>query len=291
MRYRCIHRRRNLYPMRMMCKAMQVSPSGYYAWRVRPESRRRRYDRQLTQAIRLLHAESDGTYGSPRLHAELNDSGFPCGRAKVARLMASAGLKGCPKRRFRVTTKRGMAKAENLLEQDFTASTINERWASDITYLWTNQGWLYLAVVMDLYSRRIIGWSMSHRLSRHLAVNALTMALDQRRPGDELIHHSDRGVQYMSDDFQDLLKVTIGITCSMSGKGSCYDNAVVESFFASLKRERTKRRKYRTRDEARADVFDYIERFYNRKRRHGYVGNISPVHYENRTLGLNSGVH
>ncbi len=192
--------------MRMMCKAMQVSPSGYYAWRVRPESRRRRYDRQLTQAIRLLHAESDGTYGSPRLHAELNDSGFPCGRAKVARLMASAGLKGCPKRRFRVTTKRGMAKAENLLEQDFTASTINERWASDITYLWTNQGWLYLAVVMDLYSRRIIGWSMSHRLSRHLAVNALTMALDQRRPGDELIHHSDRGVQYMSDDFQELLK-------------------------------------------------------------------------------------
>lgn len=276
--------------MRMMCKAMQVSPSGYYAWRVRPESRRRRYDRQLTQAIRLLHAESDGTYGSPRLHAELNDSGFPCGRAKVARLMASAGLKGCPKRRFRVTTKRGMAKAENLLEQDFTASTINERWASDITYLWTNQGWLYLAVVMDLYSRRIIGWSMSHRLSRHLAVNALTMALDQRRPGDELIHHSDRGVQYMSDDFQELLR-TNGITCSMSGKGSCYDNAVVESFFASLKRERTKRRKYRTRDEARADVFDYIERFYNRKRRHGYVGNISPVHYENRTLGLNSGVH
>ena len=290
MRYGCIHRRRNQYPVRMMCRALRVSPSGYYAWRIRPESKRVGYDRELTRVIRRLHAESDGTYGSPRLHAELNDSGFPCGRAKVARLMASAGLKGCPKRRFRVTTKRGMAKASNLLDQDFSANTINERWASDITYLWTNQGWLYLAVVMDLYSRRIIGWSMSHRLSRHLAVNALTMALDQRRPGDELIHHSDRGVQYMSDDFQDLLKVN-GITCSMSGKGSCYDNAVVESFFASLKRERTKRRKYRTRDEARADVFDYIERFYNRKRRHGYVGNISPVHYENRTLGLNSGVH
>ena len=143
---------------------------------------------------------------------------------------------------------------------------------------------------MDLYSRRIIGWSMSRRLSRHLAVNALTMALDQRRPDDDLIHHSDRGVQYMSDDFQDLLK-TNGITCSMSGKGSCYDNAVVESFFASLKRERTRRTKYRTRDEARADVFDYIERFYNRKRRHGYVGNISPVLFEKRTLGLNSTVH
>ena len=290
MRYRCIHRRRNLYPTQMMCAALKVSTSGFYAWRTRPESRRRRYDRELTQAIRVLHAESDGTYGSPRLHAELNDTGFPCGRAKVARLMHIAGLKGCPKRRFRVTTKRGLAKASNLLDQDFSATTVNERWASDITYLWTNQGWLYLGVVMDLYSRRIIGWSMSRRLSRHLAVNPLQMALKQRRAGDDLIHHSDRGVQYMSDDFQDLLKRN-NITCSMSGKGSCYDNAVVESFFASLKRERTRRRKYSTRDEARADVFDYIERFYNRKRRHGYVGNICPVLYENRTVGLNSGVH
>jgi putative transposase len=274
----------------MMCQAMKVSTSGYYAWRTRPESRRRRYDRELTQAIRLLHAESGGTYGSPRMRVELNDSGFHCGRAKVARLMASAGLRGCPKRRFRVYTRRGGAPASNLLDQNFFAETVNERWASDITYLWTHQGWLYLAVVMDLYSRRIIGWSMSRRLSRHIAVNALSMALGQRRPGAHLIHHSDRGVQYLSDDFQALLKKH-GITCSMSDKGSCYDNAVVESFFASLKRERTRRKKYRTRDEARADVFDYIERFYNRKRRHGYVGNVSPVHYENRTLGLNSGVH
>ena len=269
---------------------MKVSTSGYYAWRTRPESRRRRYDRELMQAIRLLHAESGGTYGSPRMRVELNDSGFSCGRAKVARLMASAGLKGCPKRRFRVYTRRGGAPASNLLDQNFSAETVNERWASDITYLWTNQGWLYLAVVMDLYSRRIIGWSMSRRLSRHLAVNALSMALGQRRPGTDLIHHSDRGVQYLSDDFQALLK-KYDITCSMSDKGSCYDNAVVESFFASLKRERTRRNKYRTRNEARADVFDYIERFYNRKRRHGYVGNMSPVQYENRTLGLNSGVH
>ena len=290
MRYQCIHRRRNLYPTRMMCQALKVSTSGYYAWRTRPESRRKRDDRELTQAIRLLHAESDGTYGSPRMHAELNEAGFSCGRAKVARLMASAGLKGCPKRRFRVTTRRGGAPASNLLDQHFSAEAINERWASDITYLWTHQGWLYLAVVMDLYSRRIIGWSMSRRLSRHIAVNALKMALGQRRPGVDLIHHSDRGVQYLSDDFQDLLRKH-AITCSMSDKGSCYDNAVVESFFASLKRERTRRRKYRTRDEARTDVFDYIERFYNRKRRHGYVGNISPVRFEKRTLGLNSGVH
>jgi len=182
------------------------------------------------------------------------------------------------------------APASNLLDQNFTAATTNERWASDITFIWTGQGWLYLAVVMDLYSRRIIGWSMSRHIDRHIVVSALNMALGQRRPGEELIHHSDRGSQYLSDDFQALLKAN-GITCSMSGKGSCYDNAVVESFFASLKRERTKRRKYRTRDEARADVFDYIERFYNRERRHGYVGNISPAEFEERTIGLDETVH
>jgi len=282
-RYACIHRRRNLYRVRMMCDSLKVSPSGYYDWQARPESRRAGYDRQLTETIRRVHAESDGTYGSPRIHAELTAIGLPCGRPKVARLMRNAGLKGCPKRRFRVTTKSGMARASNLLEQDFSAATPNERWASDITYIWTGQGWLYLAVVMDLYSRRIIGWSMSRRINRHLVLNALNMALGQRRPGDDLIHHSDRGVQYLSDDFQALLKAN-GITCSMSDKGSCYDNAVVESFFASLKRERTKRRKYRTRDQARADVFDYIERFYNRKRRHGTIGNISPVQFEKRTM-------
>ena len=283
MRYSCIRRRRSLYPVRMMCDALKVSASGYYDWQARPESPRAKYDRQLTDTIRQVHTESDGTYGSPRVHAELNATEHPCGRPKVARLMHLAGLKGCPKRRFRVTTRSGVTRARNLLEQDFSAVTTNERWASDITYLWTGQGWLYLAVVMDLYSRRIIGWSMSRRINRHLVLDALNMALGQRRPGEDLIHHSDRGVQYLSDDFQALLKVN-GITCSMSDKGSCYDNAVVESFFASLKRERTKRRKYRTRNEARADVFDYIERFYNRKRRHGYVGNISPVQFENRTM-------
>ncbi len=283
MRYACIHRRRSLYPVRMMCDALKVSPSGYYDWQARPESPRARYNRQLTETIQQVHAESDGTYGSPRIHAELNATGHPCGRPKVARLMHLAGLKGCPKRRFRVTTKSGLTRARNLLEQDFSAATTNQRWASDITYLWTGQGWLYLAVVMDLYSRRIIGWSMSRRINRHLVLDALNMALGQRRPNEELIHHSDRGVQYLSDDFQELLRAN-GITCSMSDKGSCYDNAVVESFFASLKRERIKRRNYRTRDEARADVFDYIERFYNRKRRHGYVGNISPVQFEKRTM-------
>ena len=283
MRYDCIHRRRSHYPVRMMCRSLKVSPSGYYGWRIRPESGRVRYDRHLTRVIRLMHAESDGTYGSPRIHAELNETGLFCGRPKVARLMRIAGLKGCPKRRFRVTTKSGAARASNLLEQDFSAETANERWASDITFIYTGQGWLYLAVVMDLYSRRIIGWSMSRRINRHLVLNALIMALGQRRTSENLIHHSDRGSQYLSDDFQALLKLN-GITCSMSDKGSCYDNAVVESFFASLKRERVRRRKYRTRDDARADVFDYIERFYNRQRRHGTVGNISPVAFEERTM-------
>ena len=218
------------------------------------------------------------------MHVELKAEGFACGRAKVARLMWSVGLKGWPKRRFRVIRKRGVVPATNLLDQDFSATQANVRWASDTTFIWTGQGWLYLAVVMDLYSRRIVGWSMSRRNNRSLVVNAMTMALGQRQPAGNLIHHSDRGSQYLSDDFQLLLKRN-GITCSLSGKGSCYDNAAVESFFATLKRERVKRRKYRTRDEARADVFDYIERFYNRERRHGYVGNISPAQFEERTSG------
>jgi putative transposase len=282
-RYQCIDRRRTSYPVRLMCRSLRVSASGYYAWRVRAESARTVYDRELSRAIRRIHAESDGTYGSPRIHADLQAEGFSCGRVKVARLMRKAGLKGCPKRRFRVTSRGGHVTASNLLEQNFSAETTNRRWASDTTFIWTGQGWLYLAVVMDLYSRRIVGWSMSRRNSRHLVLNALSMALGQRHVEGELIHHSDRGAQYLSDDFQALLKKN-EISCSLSGAGSCYDNAAVESFFASLKRERVKRRKYRTRDQARTDVFDYIERFYNRQRRHSYVGNISPVEFEERTI-------
>ncbi len=281
MRYGCIDRRRKLYPVRLMCRLLRVSPSGYYAWRIRPESRRVREDREMLRAVRRIHAESDGTYGSSRVHAELKSEGLVCGRSRVARLMRQARLRGCPRRRFRVRSG-GPGKVEHLLRQDFSAVGANERWASDITYIWTSQGWLYLAVVMDLYSRRIVGWSMNRRNSRRLTVDALHMALGQRQPIGELIHHSDRGVQYLSDDYQALLRQH-GITCSLSGRGSCYDNAVVESFFATLKRERTRRRQYSTRDEARADVFDYIERYYNRQRRHSYLGHISPVDYENRT--------
>ena len=235
------------------------------------------------RSVRRVHAESDGTYGSPRIYAELKADGLVCARSRVARLMRQARLKGCPRRRFRVGSKGAVVRVPNLLNQDFSASGTNRCWASDITYIWTTQGWLYLAVVMDLYSRRIVGWSMNRRIGRQVAVDALDMALGQRQPVGELIHHSDRGPQYLSDDYQGLLN-RHGITCSMSDRGSCYDNAVVESFFATLKRERTRRRQYRTRDDARADVFDYIERYYNRERRHSYLGNISPVEYEDRTL-------
>jgi transposase InsO family protein len=237
-------------------------------------------------AIRRVHQDSKGVYGSPRVHAELVANGIRVGRHKVARLMRLARLRGCPRRRFRVTTQRDPSHpvAKNLLRQDFSTDAPNRRWASDITYISTHQGWLYLAVVMDLYSRRIVGWSMSRWMSRRIVLAALRMAIDARQPEGSLIHHSDRGGQYTSDDFRDAL-ARHGIECSMSSSGNCYDNAAVESFFGLLKRERVNRVRYRTRDQARADVFDYIEVFYNRKRRHGYLGNISPADFEERSGG------
>lgn len=288
MRYECIARRRNQYPVKLMCQLLKVSRSGFYAWQSRPESQRAQDDLTLLEAIRRIHAASGGVYGAPRIHAELIEEGYQCGRHRVARLMRQAGLCGCPRRRFKVTTQRdpSHAVADNLLEQDFSASRPNERWAADITYVSTQQGWLFLAIVMDLYSRRIVGWSMDRWNSRHLAINALNMAIEQRQPEGVLLHHSDRGAQYTSDDFRDEL-AKHGIECSMSARGNCYDNAVVESFFGLLKRERVNRTRYLTREEAEADIFDYIERFYNRKRSHGYLGYLSPVDYENRTLGLN----
>ncbi len=276
-----------------MCRVLGVSRQGYYHYRRNTEARLADPEHQeMLEWVKDIAIASNYTYGRRSMKKAMNVLGFPITRTMTENLMEEAEAQVRHKKKFKVTTNSNhkLPLFENLLEREFDVEQPNRVFASDITYVWTQEGWLYLAVVMDLYSRRIIGWSMSRRLSRHLAVNALTMALDQRHPGDDLIHHSDRGVQYMSDDFQEQLKVN-GIICSMSGKGSCYDNAAVESFFASLKRERTRRRKYRTRDEARADVFDDIERFYNRKRRHGYVGNISPVLFEKRTLGLNSGVH
>ena len=288
MRYRSIDRRRGLYSVRMMCRLLQVSRSGYYAWRTRSESERDKTDRYLTRAIQRVHADSKGTYGSPRIRAELKSQGFNYGRHKVARLMHLAGLKGCPTRRYRVTTQSDASHpvASNLLKQDFTAASADHRWASDTTYISTQQGWLYLAVVMDLYSRRIVGWSMDRWNSRRLVMDALSMALGSRDPQPNMIHHSDRGAQYTSDDFRNQLKRN-GIQCSMSARANCYDNAVVESFFGLMKRECVNRIRFRTRNEAQAVVFEYIEVFYNRKRRHGYLGHVSPEEFENRTVKLN----
>jgi putative transposase len=292
MRYQCIHRRRSHYPVVMMCRLLKVSKGGYYAWRKRPESERAKQDRELTREIKRVHSESRQVYGRPKITAELQDEGYDCSERKVGRLMRLAGLRGCPVRRFKVTTQSDPSHpvAKNLLKQNFKAKRPNERWAADITYISTHRGWLYLAVVMDLYSRRIVGWSMDHWISRHLVLDALSMAIGQRRPEGDLIHHSDRGSQYTSDDFRNELE-RHGITCSMSARANCYDNAVVESFFGVMKRERVNRVRYRNRDEARADIFEYIECFYNRKRRHGYLGNISPAAFEERTAGRYETVH
>lgn len=286
MRYACIDRCRDLYPIRLMCRLLDVAASGYYAWRRRPEPQRVQRNRELLEKIRSIHAASKGVYGSPRVHAELLAKGVKVGRHKVAQVMRSARLKGCPKRRYRTTTQRdpGHQIEQNLLRQNFAADGPDQCWASDITYIATRQGWLYLAVTMDLFSRRIVGWSMDRWMSRHLVVDALRMAINARQPTGTLIHHSDRGGQYSSDDFRNELK-KYGIKPSMSSTGNCYDNAVVESFFGALKRERVNRVRYRTREQARADLFEYIEVFYNRKRRHSYIGNISPDDFERQSTG------
>jgi len=291
-KYACIERCRNRYSIQLMCRLLGVSRSGFYATKPRPESARSKQNRELVKEIKRVHTQSKGVYGSPKIQAELVDEGFSVGRHRVARLMRLERLRGCPKRRYRTTTQQDPRHipAKNLLEQNFSTARPDQRWVADITYVSTHQGWLYLAVVIDLYSRRVVGWSMSQWMHRRLVIDALRMAIDARQPQGDLVHHSDRGGQYTSDDFRDEL-ARHGIECSMSSSGNCYDNAVAESFFGLLKRERVNRTRYRTRDEARADIFDYIEVFYNRKRRHGYLGNISPVDFEKRSTGSLATVH
>ena len=236
--------------------------------------------------MRRIHQESDGTYGSLRMRTELQARGHDVGRHRVARLMRQARLRGSIKKRYRVPSGRRAVGpvAANVLNRDFRPRGPNQVWAGDITYVRTEEGWLYLAVVLDLYSRRVVGWSMRGRIGQDLVIAALTMALWQRQPCPGLLHHSDRGSQYTSDAFQRLL-VDHGIRCSMSGQGNCFDNACVESVFATLKRERVYRRRYRSRAEARADLFDYIEVFYNRQRRHSLLGQQSPAEYESALVG------
>jgi transposase InsO family protein len=281
MRYRAIQDHADRFDVRLMCRALQVWPSGYYAWLNRPECERARRNRALLVQIRAAHERSQGNYGSPRITEELKAAGTRCGKHRVARLMRVHGLRAKRARKYRVTThsQHRLPVAVNVLDRQFTVQRPNEVWAADISYLWTDEGWLYLAVVLDLYSRTVIGWSMGTTLVTQLTTDALSMALFRRRPRAGLVHHSDRGVQYASDDYQRLLRKH-GITCSMSRKGNCWDNACVESFFSTLKLERVYQQHYATRDAAKRDIFQWIEVIYNRQRRHSALGYRSPAEFE-----------
>ncbi len=272
-----IQRCRKRFPIRMMCRLLRISPSGYYAKQRRGLSARAKANAQLVQEIHAIYTEHDGVYGSPKVWQELQTRGQSCGQHRVARLMKREGLQGIPSRKRWRRRKSGDRPQDvtNHLARDFEAATPNTKWVTDITYIRTAEGWLYLAVVLDLFSRQVIGWAMQPHLGRELAIQAVLMAMGQRPTAEVVVLHSDRGTQYTADEFQAFLK-TYGIVSSMSGVGNCYDNAVAESFFGLLKRERVHRRRYQTRAEARTDIFDYIERFYNRQRQHSYTKGLSP---------------
>jgi putative transposase len=280
-RYRFIEDNRGRFEVQRMCGMLSVSSSGYYAWRDRPESRRSHEDRRLLALILDVYQESRCSYGSPRVWRELRSRGETCGVKRIARLMRDNELQSVYRCRWRPKGRKAKheAVADNLLAQDFTATEPNRSWTADITYVPTGEGWLFLATVMDLFSRRIVGWAMEGRATRHLVIDALRMAVERRRPQGEVIHHSDRGSQYGSFDFQKALEQA-GVTCSMSGTGNCFDNAAMESFFSSLKIECIQGRRYPTREQARSDIFNWIESWYNRRRRHSYLGYLSPEQFE-----------
>ena len=271
-----------MYPVRRLCHVMAVHPSGYYAWRSDPASPRAKEDQRLLGLIKHAWLESGGVYGYRKITHDLRDLGECCGKHRVYRLMRQEGLRaqvGYRRRAYRYG--RPAVVATNRLEQNFDVEAPNRVWVTDITYIITHEGWLYLAVVLDLFSRQVVGWSMNSRMDRELAINALLMAVWRRNPTSPVIVHSDQGSQYSSHDWQAFLKAN-NLEASMSRRGNCYDNAVAESFFQLLKRERIRRKIYIDRDEARRDVFNYIEMFYNPKRRHSYAGNVSPVEFENQ---------
>jgi len=280
MRYQFIEDNRKEFAITLMCGVLDVSSSGYYAWRKRPSSQQEMANQELLKAIEVAYEKSNGTYGSPRIYAEVKED-VACSKNRVARLMKKQGLAAKQKRRFKHTTKANAAHpiAPNLLDRDFTATAPNQKWTSDITYIDTQEGWLYLAVVLDLFSRRIVGWAMSAHMTTDLVLDALNMAIQHRQPPPGLLHHSDRGSQYTGRLYQQLLKDK-GFQVSMSGTGNCYDNAPTESFFGSLKTEHVHHANYKTRVEARSDIFFYTEAFYNRQRRHSTLGYLSPDAYE-----------
>jgi len=281
MRFRLIDANKADLPIDRMCVLLEVSVSGYYAWKNRLPNKRQLDDLILLAHIRTHFTLSNQTYGAPRMHAELQEEGLIGGRHRVARLMRDNGLKAMQKRRFKRTTdsNHGGVIAANLLDQDFSCERSEQKWGVDISYIWTAEGWLYLAIVLDLYSRRIVGWAVSDRLKKDLALNALHRAIIMRQPQPGLIHHSDRGSQYCSDDDQNLPK-NYGIIPSMSGKGNCYDNAMVETVFKTIKSELVWRTSYQTRWEAEKSIGNYIDGFYNPRRRHSAIGYKSPITFE-----------
>jgi putative transposase len=282
MKFGFVDEHRCFWPVRAMCAALDLSVSGYYAWRARPESRRAADNRDLLEQVRRIHAESDGTYGAPRVHAALRRGGRRIGRSRIERLMRHAGLRGRAtlRRRPRTTDSRhAYPIAPNRLGRNFVASRPGQVWLADLTYIPTGEGWLYLAAVLDLHTRKIVGWSMRERLYTEIALEALNLAIERQRPPPGLIHHSDRGVQYAAEAYR-LALGRYGIIPSMSGKGNCLDNAPMESFFHTLKTERVHHRVYATRAEARRDLFHYIEGFYNSRRLHSALGYLSPAHAE-----------
>ena len=282
MKFGFVAKHRGTWPVDVICEALGVSRSGFYAWRMRPVSQRARMDAQILVTVRSSFALSDRTYGARRVVDDVKDAGHLCGRQRVARLMRQEALWARPRRRARPidTGERPLHMvAPNVLDRQFTATAPNQKWVADFTCVWTSEGWLYVAVVLDLFARRVVGWSMHATMTAQLVTDALIMAVWHRDAVEALLHHSDRGSQYTSESFQRLLH-ELGVTCSMSRSGNVWDNAVMESFFSTLKTERTNRKHYPTRDAARADVFDYVERFYNPLRRHSTLGNVSPANFE-----------
>jgi putative transposase len=277
-----IAKHRGIWPPAWMCGALGVSRGGFYAWLTRPRSKRSRSDKDLGAQVRASFLASDRTYGARRVWHDMIAAGITCGLHRIERLMRLHALKARPRRRRLPPDpgeRQAAAVAPNVLDRAFDAAAPNRKWIADFTYVWTAEGWLYVAAVLDLFSRRVVGWSMSASMTAQLVTDALIMAIWRRGKSDALLHHSDQGSQYTSEQFQRLLADN-GVVCSMSRSGNVWDNAGMESFFSSLKTERTARKTYRTRDEAKADVFDYIERFYNPRRRHSTLGYLSPMEFE-----------
>ncbi len=283
MKFAFILREKATFPVRCACAVLGVTRSGFYAWCARPIAARTQDTQRLAVEVAAIHAASKRRYGSPRVHEELHAQGRLVGRHRVARLMQQQGLYARKKRRFQTTTdsRHGLPVADNVLDRHFTASAPNTTWVTDITYIWTREGWLYLAVILDLFSRRVVGWSMSESITRQLTLDALGAALGQRTPPRGVLHHSDRGSQYASGDYQALLAAH-GLVGSMSRRGNCWDNAVAESFFSTLKIELVYTTDWATRADARTAIFEYLEVFYNGQRRHSSLGYLSPVAFEQR---------